>query len=69
MTDNSPTETERNPLARYIDEHPGQNRFWDKKYILFIEGITVIFDGFKALDIEAFSIEHNELRVIIGPNG
>ncbi|HIA47266.1 MAG TPA: urea ABC transporter ATP-binding protein UrtD [Candidatus Hydrogenedentes bacterium] len=69
MTDNSPTETERNPLARYIDEHPGQNRFWDKKYILFIEGITVIFDGFKALDIEAFGIEHNELRVIIGPNG
>lgn len=57
------------PLARYRSDIPSQSRLWDLKYVLFIEGITVEFDGFKALDIDAFGIEHNELRVIIGPNG
>jgi urea transport system ATP-binding protein len=28
-----------------------------------------VFDGFKALDIESFSIDHYDLNVIIGPNG
>ena len=31
--------------------------------------VTVSFDGFKALDIGAFSVDRNELRVVIGPNG
>ncbi|MFP6582902.1 MAG: urea ABC transporter ATP-binding protein UrtD [Candidatus Hydrogenedentota bacterium] len=69
MTRKIITKTSSNPLARYVNEHPGQSRRWDEKYILFIEGIKVEFDGFKALDIEAFGVEHNELRVIIGPNG
>jgi urea transport system ATP-binding protein len=34
-----------------------------------IEGVRVEFDGFKALNIEKFSVAENELRVVIGPNG
>jgi len=34
-----------------------------------LENVKVLFDGFKALDIEKFNIEDNELRVVIGPNG
>ena len=37
--------------------------------ILSIEGLTVSFDGFKAVDNLDLSIDENELRVIIGPNG
>ena len=34
-----------------------------------LEKVKVLFDGFKALDIEEFSVAENELRVVIGPNG
>lgn len=37
--------------------------------ILNVMGLTVSFDGFKALDIDEFQMFENELRVIIGPNG
>ena len=37
--------------------------------ILYLDGITVSFDGFKALTICRSSIETGELRCIIGPNG
>ena len=37
--------------------------------ILYLEGITVRFDGFKALDALTLYIETGELRCIIGPNG
>jgi len=37
--------------------------------ILYLEGITVSFDGFKALDRLTLHIEVGELRCIIGPNG
>lgn len=36
---------------------------------LFIEDITVSFDGFKALDRLTLYVEPGELRCIIGPNG
>ena len=36
---------------------------------MYAEKLSVSFDGFKALDIDLFSIEKNELRVVIGPNG
>ena len=38
-------------------------------FVLAIEGLTVSFDGFKAVDDLNLYIEKNELRVIIGPNG
>lgn len=38
-------------------------------YLLEVEGLTVSFDGFKAVDDLSFYVEPNECRVIIGPNG
>jgi urea transport system ATP-binding protein len=37
--------------------------------MLRVEDATVVFDGFKALDIDRFAIRQNEVRVVIGPNG
>jgi urea transport system ATP-binding protein len=37
--------------------------------ILSVNGLTVSFDGFKALDSLDFSVRQDELRVVIGPNG
>jgi urea transport system ATP-binding protein len=37
--------------------------------ILYLEDITVSFDGFKALDALSLDIAAGELRCIIGPNG
>ena len=42
---------------------------WSSKFLLFVEDLSVSFDGFKAVDIPHFGIKHGELRVIIGPNG
>jgi urea transport system ATP-binding protein len=38
-------------------------------YFLAVEGLTVSFDGFKAVDDLSFYVDANEIRVIIGPNG
>ena len=37
--------------------------------VLAIEGLTVSFDGFKAVDDLNLYIDRNEVRVVIGPNG
>jgi len=37
--------------------------------ILYLEGVTVSFDGFKALNALNLTIDRGELRCIIGPNG
>ena len=37
--------------------------------LLYLDGITVSFDGFKALNELSFLIEPGEMRAIIGPNG
>ena len=37
--------------------------------ILYLEQITVSFDGFKALNDLNLYIDDGELRCIIGPNG
>ena len=39
------------------------------KVILYLEDITVSFDGFKALNKLNLAIDRGELRSIIGPNG
>ena len=41
----------------------------DEGYILYLEGVTVSFDGFRALDDLTLYVETGELRCIIGPNG
>jgi urea transport system ATP-binding protein len=37
--------------------------------LLYLNGVTVSFDGFKALDGLSLIVEKGELRTIIGPNG
>lgn len=41
----------------------------DPTYLLAVEGLSVSFDGFKAVDDLSFYIDSDELRAIIGPNG
>lgn len=41
----------------------------NKQPIVEISGVTVSFDGFKALDALDFSMTEGELRFVIGPNG
>ena len=37
--------------------------------VLYLSGVTVTFDGFRALDSLSLLVEPGELRCIIGPNG
>ena len=37
--------------------------------IMYLEGVTVSFDGFQALTEVDFYVDHGELRALIGPNG
>jgi len=37
--------------------------------VLYMENVSVSFDGFKAIDSLNFYVEKNELRCLIGPNG
>ena len=37
--------------------------------ILYLDGVSVSFDGFKALNRLSYYVEPGELRAIIGPNG
>ena len=37
--------------------------------MLYIDGVTVSFDGFRALNNLSFAVEPGEMRAIIGPNG
>jgi urea transport system ATP-binding protein len=41
----------------------------DQGPILYLDGVSVSFDGFKALDTLSLIVEPGELRCIIGPNG
>ena len=41
----------------------------NKDIILYIEGLTVSFDGFKALNDLSFYVNDGELRCVIGANG
>jgi len=37
--------------------------------ILYLEDVTVSFDGFRALNALSLAIDDGELRCVIGPNG
>src|ERR1700750_198070 len=37
--------------------------------LLYLDAVTVSFDGFRALNDLSFTIEPGEMRAIIGPNG
>ena len=49
-----------NPVTRQPEPHEG---------VLYVEDVTVSFDGFKALNALNLYIFEGELRCIIGPNG
>lgn len=68
---NSMAEQENTPLKEYRNFLPSKIKkdIWSSKFLLFVENLSVSFDGFKAVDIPHFGIKHGELRVIIGPNG
>ena len=40
-----------------------------QRLVLYLDGITVSFDGFKALNNLSLIIGEGEMRAIIGPNG
>ena len=58
-------------LDRYREYLPSQVNYeaWSSRFVLFVENLSVSFDGFKAVDIPCYGVGHGELRVIIGPNG
>ncbi|MCK8785019.1 urea ABC transporter ATP-binding protein UrtD [Roseomonas sp. NAR14] len=37
--------------------------------VLYLDGVSVVFDGFRALNALSLTIDAGELRAIIGPNG
>ena len=37
--------------------------------VLYLDGVNVTFDGFRALNDLSLEVQHGELRAIIGPNG
>ena len=58
-------------LAKYADFRPTEvnKDVWTKRFILFVENLTAVFDGFTAVDIPMLGIDAGKVRVIIGPNG
>ena len=40
-----------------------------KQFILYLEGVSISFDGFKALNDLNLYLDKGDLRAIIGPNG
>jgi urea transport system ATP-binding protein len=65
-----------NPSMRSGPDAPAYGRVLDPEKvdtshgpILYLEGVTVSFDGFKALNALDLMIQRGELRCIIGPNG
>ena len=56
-------------LYDYAIEGPRNSQLWSHYYLLYLQDITAVFDGFTALDVNDLGILHNELRVVVGPNG
>jgi len=62
---------ERDRVFEFLIEKPTRDSVVDISHgnILYLEDITVSFDGFKALNRLTLYVEVGELRCIIGPNG
>ncbi|MCB9949329.1 MAG: ATP-binding cassette domain-containing protein, partial [Rhodospirillaceae bacterium] len=41
----------------------------EQAIVLYVNGVTVSFDGFKALNNLSYTVRIGEMRAIIGPNG
>src|ERR1700742_1324344 len=60
------------PASRLRRRRARRSRSMDAKTtsaLLYLSGISVSFDGFKALNSLSFAVEPGEMRAIIGPNG
>ncbi len=53
----------------YPAEGPRHSQLWSERYLLYLQDVTAVFDGFTALDIADLGVGHRELRVVVGPNG
>ena len=51
------------------NEHAMKAKSSSHDSILYLDGVTVTFDGFRALNALSLIIQPGELRAIIGPNG
>jgi len=65
-TGSGPSQPRIRSHAHLPGENPNQA---PERKILYLEHLTVTFDGFKALDDLTLYVEPGELRCIIGPNG
>lgn len=61
----------RNSIMDSLIAKPSRDELVDTQqgYILYMEDVSVSFDGFKALNELTLYVETGELRCIIGPNG
>jgi urea transport system ATP-binding protein len=66
----------RDPVLTASGEPTGLSHVADPEHIdvshgaiLYVDDVSVSFDGFKALNRLSFSIDAGELRCVIGPNG
>ena len=62
----APRRRRRPPPRTGVMEAPPPDR---RDVMLYFDGVTVSFDGFKALNDLSLVLEEGELRTIIGPNG
>ena len=62
---------ERDRVFEFLIEKPTREELVDtaRGQILYLENLTVSFDGFRALNDLTLYVETGELRCIIGPNG
>ena len=49
--------------------NPTHEQWAEMRPVLYLDGVSVSFDGFKALNGLSFYVEPGEMRAIIGPNG
>ena len=59
----------RGKILDVADRGPDRSQHDLQGKILYLEKLTVSFDGFKALDALTLYVDVGELRCIIGPNG
>ena len=69
MTDRVRDTMRRDRVFEFLIPKQGPQLDLSHNTILYLEDLTVSFDGFKAIDNLNLYIEPGELRCIIGPNG
>jgi len=61
--------TEQSGISEGLGHVKGEGLDASHGVVLYVEGVSVSFDGFKALNKLSLSIDVGELRCVIGPNG